>query len=70
MSKEALQDSVLRALHERGRIRPADLVERVARDARVPEPEVSNALRGLVERRLVGLNWHGEFQAASRDTRR
>jgi hypothetical protein len=64
MTMEALQEQVLSTVRASGRVRPADLVSRVAAGTRASEGDVRDALRGLVERRVVGLNWHGEFEVA------
>ncbi len=64
MTTETLQEQVLSTVQASGRVRPADLVRKVLAGSRASEDDVRDALRGLVERRLVGLNWHGEFEMA------
>jgi hypothetical protein len=65
---EEIRTRVLTILGEAGRVRPADLVQRVSLGSQVSVSEVREALHGLVESRQVGLNWNGEFVPAASST--
>ncbi len=63
MTQKTLQGKVLTTLRASGKTKPADLVDRVAQTTRASKREVEEALHILVDRREVGLTWHGELEA-------
>lgn len=50
---------VLHYIQRHGPVRPADLVAQFPEDRK----SLREHLRVLVDERLVGLNWHGKFEA-------
>ncbi len=63
MTRRDLEGEVLRCLQHAGQTRPSALVDKVTTDTKASKRDVREALRVLVDRRLVGLTWDGKLQA-------
>lgn len=55
------EEDVLRYIQRHGPVAPAALVERFPQDRRA----MREHMRALVDKRQVGLNWQGKFEAVS-----
>ena len=63
MTESQIRDAVLSSVRRSGRVRPSVLVERVTKRTQHSKHEVREALRTLVDCRLIMLNWQGELEA-------
>jgi hypothetical protein len=57
-----VEAQLLARLKDSGRSRPGILVRSVTEETKSSRHEVREALRALVDRREVALNWHGELE--------